>query len=156
MNPANYVKHDNYETPFSAWKSIIDLIPKDKIYYDSFYCKGSSGNHLRNLGLNVIHENVDFFSNTFDYDIIITNPPFSIKKQVLKKLFQDSKPFIMIMPVAVLCSKMYRPFIDQTTIIIPSSRIQFVKNGDTTQGKCPFDSVYYCWKMNLNSKIICL
>ncbi|KAH9253522.1 hypothetical protein BASA81_008569 [Batrachochytrium salamandrivorans] len=130
------------------------LLPKDKVYYDPFFCKGSSGNHLRDLGLDIIHEDVDFFTNTFDYDIIITNPPFSKKKAVLEKLMKDGKPFVMIMPVNVICSRMYQHFVDDTTLVLPPGRIQFIKNGKTTQGKCPFDSFYYFWKMGLDDQLI--
>lgn len=85
----------------------MHLLPEDKVYYDPFYLDGSSGNHLKELGLNVIHSNTDFFTNQVDYDIIITNPPFSQKKAVLEKLIKDGKPFIMIMPVTLLIQKTF-------------------------------------------------
>ncbi|KAH9260273.1 hypothetical protein BASA81_001443 [Batrachochytrium salamandrivorans] len=113
-----------------------------------------NGNHLKELGLNVIHTNTDFFTNQIDYDIIITNPPFSNKKAVLEKLMKDGKPFIMIMPISVICTKMYSKFLDEGTIVMPRSRIQFARDGKTTQGKCPFDSFYYYWRMNLGKQLI--
>lgn len=161
MNPTLYKKDDEWTTPKSAWENIIHLLPKDKVYYDPFYSQSSedgsrSGDYLKDLGLNIIHENVDFFTNQVKYDIIITNPPFSNNKAVLKKLLEDGKPFIMIMKVDVLCSKMYSDFIEEGSIVVPKSRIQFMKNGETAQGKCPFNCFYYFWKMNLGDKLIAL
>ncbi|KAH9260817.1 hypothetical protein BASA82_000130 [Batrachochytrium salamandrivorans] len=154
MNPQLYKKEDNYATPRSAWEAVMHLLPKDKVFYDPFWLDGSSGNHLKELGLNVVHTDTDFFTNQVDYDVVITNPPFSQKKAVLEKLLKDGKPFVMIMPVSVVCTKMYSQFIDEGTIVVPRSRIQFIRGGTTTQGKCPFDSFYYFWKMDLGEKLI--
>ena len=46
--------HDDYETPKSAWEAIKHIIPKDKIIWEAFYCRGESGNILREIGFNVI------------------------------------------------------------------------------------------------------
>lgn len=152
----NFQKNDNYSTPLSAWKNIVDYLPKDKVYWDPFYMNGNSKDHLESLGLNVIHEDIDFFESAdlLEYDIIITNPPFSIKRRVLDKLFEIGKPFLLIMPVNVITYKFYRKFVNETTLIIPPSRIQFVKSDGINQGSCPFDCFYYFWKFDLPTKLI--
>ena len=73
-----FSKHDDYMTPKSAWENILHLIPKDKVIWECFYGDGQSGENLRSLGLEVIHEEIDFFENN-EGDILISNPPFSIK-----------------------------------------------------------------------------
>ena len=37
-----------------------------------------------------------------DYDYIISNPPFSKKDAILKKLYELNKPFAVLMPLNVL------------------------------------------------------
>lgn len=38
-----FLKHDDYMTPKSAWESILQYIPKDKLIWEAFYGDGTSG-----------------------------------------------------------------------------------------------------------------
>ena len=80
-----FMKHDDYMTPKSAWENIKQFIPTDKVIYEPFYGDGKSGEYLRQLGFTVIHEPIDFFENDLG-DIIVSNPPFSKTKDILKRL----------------------------------------------------------------------
>jgi len=82
-------------TPKYAWENIQHLIPKDKVIWEAFYGGGKSGEYLKELGFDVIHDEVDFFENDLG-DIIVSNPPFSLSKAVIKRLFELDKPFIII------------------------------------------------------------
>ena len=92
-----FIKHDDYMTPKYAWENIKNLIPKDKVIWEAFYGDGKSGKYLEELGFNVIHEEVDFFTNDLG-DIIVSNPPFSKLKEILLRLKELDKPFILICP----------------------------------------------------------
>jgi len=50
-----FLKHDDYMTPKYAWENIKDYIPKDKIIWEAFMGDGKSGEYLKDLGFNVIH-----------------------------------------------------------------------------------------------------
>lgn len=102
-----FLKHDDYMTPKSAWENIQHLIPKDKVIWEAFYGDGQSGKDLQDLGFNVIHEPVDFFDNNFG-DIIVSNPPFSKSKEIMKRLSELDKPFIIIMPSAKINTSYFR------------------------------------------------
>ena len=88
--------NDDYMTPFEAWEDIAHLIPR-RVIWEPFFGDGASGDHLRLLGFEVIHEDVDFFHHNLG-DIIVTNPPFSIMKTIIPRLNQLDKPFILILP----------------------------------------------------------
>ena len=77
--------YDHYYTPSWVWEKLIHLIPKDKVIWEAFYGDGNSGNYLKELGFNVIHEPVDFYDNDLG-DIIVSNPPFSQSKAVMTRL----------------------------------------------------------------------
>ena len=77
--------NDDCETPLEVWENIKEYIPKDKKIWCPFYFKGV--HKLEELGFDIIHKDEDFFQNN-EGDIIIDNPPFSIKKQVLKRLLE--------------------------------------------------------------------
>ena len=132
---------------------------KIKSFGKAFYGDGDSGNYLTELGFNVIHKEVDFFENDLG-DIIVSNPPFSQSKAVMKRLAELDKPFIIIMPSSKINTSYFREnFMNKgLQIIIPIKRIHFTKlvNGvkpDNWKNACNFDCFYYCYKMNLPNDI---
>jgi len=157
-----FLKHDDYMTPKYAWENISHLIPKNKVIWEPFYGDGISGKYLIELGFNTIHEPIDFFENNKG-DIIISNPPFSKSKEVLIRLKELDKPFIMIMPSSKInTSYMRNIFMNKgLQIIIPIKRIHFNKlvNGklpENWKNACNFDCFYYCYKIGLEKDIIWL
>ena len=159
-----FLKHDDYMTPKTAWQDINEYIPKDKIIYEAFYGDGMSGKYLEELGCKkVIHKKKDFFTYTPKYDILISNPPFSLSKEIMKRLAELDKPFILIMPSSKInTSYMRNNFMNKgLQIIIPRKRIHFIKKidgeiPDKWKNSCNFDCFYYCYKMGLKNDIIWL
>jgi len=153
-----FTKHDDYMTPKSAWENIKQYIPRRQIY-EAFYGNGDSGNYLRELGFDVIHEEVDFFENDLG-EIIVSNPPFTQIKEILKRLMILDKPFILIMPSSKINTSYMRIWKDKIQIIIPKKRIQFIKlvDGkiDEKKKSCNFECFYYCYKIGLPKDIIWL
>ncbi len=154
-----FSKHDDYMTPKSAWEAIKHIIPKDKVIWEAFYGNGESGSHLKELGFEVINEQVDFFENDLG-DVIVSNPPFSKSKEVMKRLKELDKPFIMILPSSKInTSYMRENYMNQgLQIIIPRKRIHFIKLIDgkvpeNWKSDCNFDCFYYCYKIGLERDI---
>ena len=156
-----FIKHDDYMTPQYAWENIKEFIPKDKVIWEAFYGDGKSGEYLTDLGFNVIHDQDDFFLNNKG-DVVVSNPPFSIGKQILRRLVALNKPFILILPCSKLttqyCRQLFSNNKDKIQIIIPRKRIHFQKqiNGSVPvnwSNKCNFDCFYYCWRMNIKRDI---
>ena len=157
-----FLKHDDYMTPKYAWENIKHLIPKNKVIWEAFYGDGKSGSYLRELGFDVIHEPVDFFENNLG-EIIITNPPFSKSKEVMKRLKELDKPFIIILPSSKINTSYFRDnFMNcGLQLIIPRKRIHFDKQikGKTPENwknACNFDCFYYCYKIGLENDIVWL
>ena len=165
-----FQKHDSYMTPRYAWENIKQFVPKDKILWESFVGDGESGRIWTSMGYNVIqnpYPEYDFFKYEPDnYDIIVTNPPFSKTKQVMERMAKLDKPFIMIMPSSKINTQYFRKFAaklapHQLQIIVPRTRIHFKKlvNGKPPVGwkdRCNFDCFYYAYKMNLPNDMIWL
>jgi hypothetical protein len=157
-----FQKHDDYMTPKYVWENIKEYIPKVKIW-EAFFGDGNSGEYLKELGFNVIHEERDFFTEQPDkWDIIVSNPPFSKTKEIMKQLLIYDKPFILILPSSKINTSYFREWRDKgLQIIIPRKRIHFLKlvNGkvpDKWKNACNFDCFYYCYKINLPKDIIWL
>jgi len=154
-----FIKHDDYMTPKYAWENISHLIPRDKIIWEAFYGDGESGKYLTELGFNVIHKPIDFFKSN-EGEIIISNPPFSQSKEIMKRLKELDKPFIIILPSSKINTQYVRENYKNSNlqIIIPRKRIHFNKliEGETPEGwrnACNFDCFYYCYKMNFDKDI---
>jgi len=148
-------------TPKTAWEAIKHIIPPDKVIWEPFYGDGKSGLYLKELGFQVIHEPEDFFQHNRG-DIIVSNPPFSLIKDILPRLKEINKPFILILPSSKINTGYVRNLFygekDPLQIVIPRKRINFDKkvNGETPKDyrtACNFDCFYYCWKMGLERDI---
>lgn len=152
---------DEYNTPRELWENIKEYLPrKDKIVWEAFYGNGNSGTILSDIGCTVLQSNVDFFDDNTTIiektDVIVSNIPFSKKRQILKRLKEIDKPFIIIMPASTMFTDYLKEtFNDELQIIIPRKRMHFEKNG-VVMKRTSFDSCYFCYKMNLKRDIIWL
>ncbi len=154
-----FTKHDDYMTPKSAWINIRNYIPKDKVIWEAFYGNNQSGTFLKELGYNVIHKDIDFFEHNLG-EIVVSNPPFTKIKDIMFRLINLNKPFIMIMPVSKMSTQYFRKIMETTQekiqIIIPRKRINFDKMVDGKIIPSPganFDCYYYCFRMNFANDI---
>ena len=147
---------DNYITNKSDWQRIKEYIPSDKKIWSPFYCDGKMKEYFTDMDFDIYHEDKDFFTYEPEYDIVVDNPPFSKKKEVLKRLKQLNKPFILICPSMMLSYKYFQQdFKDDIQVIIPEKRINFKHlNSQKNNYSPPFASFYFCWKMNLPKDLI--
>ena len=162
-----FQKHDDYMTPLSAWNAINRFLPTGKIIWEPFFGDGTSGKNLMKLGHRVVHQKKDFFKWCPEYDLIVTNPPYSIVKDIMPRLLELDKPFVLLMPSSKINTKYMRDWSDKgLQIIIPRKRIQFIKctinkfgciePNEVQDNKCNFDCFYYCYKMNLPRDMVWL
>lgn len=147
-------KNDEFYTPFYAIKPIMKYIKKGSTVWCPFDTKDSLFVKALTLnGYNVIHSHIDdgqdFFNHVpqEEYDYIISNPPYSLKTEVLEKLFEQDKPFAMLLGVVGLfeSQKRFDMFKDNHfEIMYFNRRVSYMK--DFTSGKTavnpPFSSVY--------------
>ena len=101
---------DEVFTPAYAVKPIIKYLPPATA---TIWCPFDMEDseyvvQLRESGFKVIASHIDNGQNFFyyepeeDYDYIISNPPFSIKDDVLKRLYELNKPYAMLLPIPSL------------------------------------------------------
>lgn len=163
---ATFQKHDDYYTPSSAWKQVNHLIPKDKIIWEMCMLNSElskSPEYLEELGNKVVYDKkMDCLVQTpVNYDMVVTNIPFStkIKKEILIRLVELDKPFIIIINSLNTYSKYMRVIfknnLKHLQIITPHKKINFdklVNNELVKTKKCSFYCVYLCYKMNFETK----
>jgi len=156
-------ENDEYYTPKYIWEDILHFLPRDKLYLEPFVGDGSSINNLNELGINVVSANIDYFDalRSLDYDIILTNSPFSkpILTEFLYNLSALDKPFIIILPITKIFSKYFKLSFRQyknIQIIIPSKRMSFIDPKNTKKSNPSFVCCYLAYKMDLPSDILFL
>lgn len=105
-------ENDNGLTPAYAVIPLLKYIRAKK--YKKILCPFDTPDSnyvkiMRENGLTVrsrhISEGKDFFDiYRTDCDLIVSNPPFSLKDSILKRLYFLNKPFAMLLPIPALQS----------------------------------------------------
>lgn len=147
--------NDEFYTPYYAIKPILKYIkPKSVIWCpfdteESFYVKA-----LKKEGHEVVFTHIingdDFFNiETPDCDYIISNPPYSLKTEVLERLFDIGKPFAMLLGVVGIfeSQRRFKMFRDNDfEIMYMNLRIDYFKSYEEVKPSKnpPFSSVYIC------------
>jgi len=147
-------KDDDYETSKEILNDLLPYIKDYNIIYDPFFCNGKVIEEWAELGKICINEKKDAFDREHpEFDIMISNIPFSCKEKCMELATKLNKPFILLMPIDSLGSKWIRKYFNELQFIIPSGRYNFLKKGLKTKG-CWFDTMWVCHGLNLDKKII--
>lgn len=103
-------------------------------------------------GYNVIATHIDDDKNFFyyepqeHYDFIISNPPFSCKDDVIKRLYELDKPYAILLPIPSLQGQKRFPYIKDCQALIFDKRINYYTTSDKKeiQKGVSFGSFYLC------------
>jgi hypothetical protein len=156
FNRPNTATHDNYNTSKSAYEMLKQYIPDDTTLYDPFYNDGKAFDYMTETFSNniIIHEDKDAFSWFPECDIVVTNPPFSRKYEVLEWLVKHEKPFFCLLPLYTISTIKYSKITNfkDFQYIVSCGRIKYEADGIKT-GAC-FESVWICHKINLPKDVM--
>ena len=156
-------EHQEMYTPYYAVEPIVKYIPKHYKIWCPFDEKWSAFYQtFKNLGYDVIRSHISEGKNFFtyepeEYDIIISNPPFSIKDEILERLYELGKPFAVLLPLNSLQGKSrYKFFSQGIQILTFDQRIGFhnQSNMNLTIEGSPFATAYFCRDVLPNDLII--
>ena len=134
----NYIqreKNDDLYTPREAVYPVLKYLDKQKVYWEcTDFGDSNITKVLKENGFKVISTNkkqLDFLNEIakFNFDVIITNPPYSLKNEFLKKCYEYNKPFLLLLPLTALegkeRNKLYRKY--GIEVIVLDKRINFMK-----------------------------
>ncbi|MCL2369681.1 MAG: tRNA (adenine-N(6)-)-methyltransferase [Firmicutes bacterium] len=155
---------DEVYTPFYAVEPIVKYIPKGFTIWCPFDEEWSAFVQVfRERGYKVIHSHIgngqDFFDYTLNehYDCIVSNPPFSKKDKVLKRLYELGKPFAVLLPLNSLQGiGRFKSFQKGVEILAFDKRVDYHTHEnyrDYTKGN-HFASAYFCHGLLPNSLIL--
>ena len=142
--------NDERYTPAILVKPILEYIPKGSTVWCPFDTEKSEFVFaLKEHGCKVIYSHIktgqDFFEYEpeEEYDYIVSNPPFSLKLEVLERLYKLNKPFAMLLTLECLnYQEVGSFFLDKNLeLLIVDKKVSFDGNQPS------FNTSYFCNKM---------
>jgi len=144
--------NDECYTPDYAVKPILEYIPKDAIVWcpfdkenSEFVIQISKTNHVEYSHLD---NGQDFFQYQPDnWDIMVSNPPFSNKKKFFQRALAFNKPFALIMTNTWLNDSTPKILFKDKDLqlLMFDKRMEFNQGDGRVADKITFSSSYYCW-----------
>lgn len=148
---------DEYYTPKEAVLPIIKYIDKGNKPSYTIWCPFDSEESeyvkcIRAAGHKVIASHIDDDKNFFYYepdewyDYIISNPPFSLKDDILKRLCELNKPFAILLPLPTLQGQKRFKYLKDCQALIFDKRVNFWQDKEHTKMAkgVAFASIYIC------------
>lgn len=90
----------------------------------------------------------DFFDwdkkSVKNFDYIISNPPYSIRKQVFQHLEELELPFAMLIPLVSIALKDIKNKIEDKQLLIFDKRIKFKSSDNIICKNPPSETAYIC------------
>ena len=148
---------DEYYTPREAVLPIVKYINKGNKPQYTIWCPFDSEQSeyvkcIREAGHKVIATHIDNGQNFFYYepdewyDAIISNPPFSLKDDVLRRLNELGKPYAILLPLPTLQGQKRFEYLKESQALIFDKRINFWQDEAHTKmvKGVAFASIYVC------------
>ena len=145
---------DEWFTPKEAVYPILKYLKPNSVVWCPFDTEESLFvKILRESDYQVIHSHISnnqnfFFMDVPSCDYIVSNPPYSLRNKILKRLFEIGKPFTMLMNTNGLFDSDLRWNLfknNNFTLIYLKGRVNYMeKYGEKSKSSPPFQSAYIC------------
>jgi len=137
-----------------AVKPIIKYLPKGKIIWCPFDTEESQFYiQLTRAGFDVVKSHIsegkDFYAYEPEkWDIIVSNPPFTNKRQIFERALSFNKPFALIMSNTWLNDSAPKQLFKDKDLqlLMFEERMLFANNGKINK-RITFSSSYYCYNL---------
>ena len=149
-----YSKGSNDEcyTLPNAVKPILKYIPKDWVVWCPFDKEYSEFVKQISQTNRVVYSHIDNGQNFYTYepnihwDCIISNPPFTNKRETFERALSFNKPFALIMSNTWLNDSAPKQLFKEKDLqlLMFEERMKFLNNG-VINNKITFSSSYFCW-----------
>lgn len=152
-------KNDNLWTPVEAIYPLLRHLPNRRMkiwepcdYGDSKITKILKENGHEVISTDIIH-GFNFLTDTptFDFEMVITNPPYSLKDNFLEKCYSYGKPFSLLLPLTALEGKWRGEMFSEMgiSVIVLDKRINF-----TSKKNVWFNTSWFCWNIFQNNTLV--
>lgn len=158
------VNGDEYYSPQNVVDMIVPHILKSgyrKIWCPFDTAESNFVKTFQSLGYDVSYGHIDTGQDFFNCDkpqgeIVVSNPPFSKRDAILKKMYDMQMPFALVINFnGLFDSKARRSIFEENGVqlLIPHGRMKFYCKGKGLLNSPNFQSVYVCNKL-LDGQIV--
>ena len=149
-----YSKGNNDEcyTPDYGVEPILKYIPKDATVWCPFDKEESQFVIQISKQNKVIRSHLESGQDFFDYepdewDMIVSNPPFTDKRKFFERALSFNKPFALIMTNTWLNDSAPKQLFKDRDLqlLMFDKRMKFISPDGRDNDKITFSSSYYCW-----------
>lgn len=142
-------KNDECFTPYYGVEPILEYIPKNATVWCPFDTEESEFVKQISQTNKVIHSHIKNGKDFFEYepkewDIIISNPPFTNKRKYFERALSFNKPFALIMTNAWLNDSAPKQIFKnkELQLLMFTHRMIFIQNGEIDT-RITFSSSYF-------------
>ena len=150
----NYMKNpksDEVYTPLYAVTPLLPYINKKWVIWEpTDFGQSKITEALKHNGNKVITSHINNDQSFFDYepneeyDCIITNPPYSLKTDFLKRAYELNKKFCFLLPITTLegkaRGKIYTEYNQELELLVFDGRVEFYKGKNSIY----FNTSWFC------------
>ena len=144
-------KNDECYTPAYAVQPILEFIPKDAVVWCPFNTSDSEFVKLISQTNIVVNSHLDSGQDFFDYepaqwDVMVSNPPFTNKRAFFQRALDLGKPFALLMANTWLNDRAPMQLFEERglQLLLLDRRTEFVQPDRAVSGKITFSSSYFC------------
>jgi hypothetical protein len=159
--PNKLQERDFFQTPNYGTDLLIPFIKPNWTIWECACGNGKIVSRLQDCGLSVFGTDLQRGQSFFDYepqlqfDAIVTNVPFSLKREFYNKALEYDVPFAFLMPVD-FCGWILRAMQDEKAQwVVPTRRIDYItptgKQGKDSNAQ--YHSGWFCYGLNLPKQI---
>lgn len=142
--------NDECYTPAYAVRPLLKYLKHDLVVWCPFDTADSEFVKVLGQHNKVIHSHIDARQNFYDYepveqwDVLISNPPFTGKRKIFERALSFNKPFALLMSNTWLNDAAPKQLFlrKDLQLLMFDKRIQY-----NNQHKITFSSSYYCWNL---------
>lgn len=133
-------KSDEWYTPMETVRTMLKVFPPPKnahilLPYDtkkSNFTKVITNEYDSQATYGI----TDFLTGDYQFDYLITNPPYSNKDEIIEKCIKSGKPCVLVLPIESLGGVKRHKLFKETNIsvYVPTKRIKFIsETGDSSK-----------------------
>ena len=152
MPPKKVNYSNDFQTPPYAIEPLIPFLKKNWVIWECACGKGNLVRALEKHGFKVIGTDIIYGQDFLKwkpkrFDCIVTNPPYSLRYDFIKRCYELGKPWAMLMTLTTLEGKRQELFKKYgIELLLLNKRINF----ETPSGKGSgawFPVAWFCWKL---------
>jgi hypothetical protein len=144
--------NDECYTPAYGVKPILKYIPKGATVWCPFDKPESEFVKQISVQNKVVYTHIDtghdFFEfEPYEWDVMVSNPPFTNKRKFFERALELEKPFALIMTNTWLNDAAPKQLFatKDLQLLMFDKRMKFIMANGADNNKITFSSSYYCW-----------